>query len=566
MSRIWADRVLETTTTTGTGTLTLAGAVSGYQSFAAVGNGNTCYACIYDVDSVGNPNGSWEVFSGTYTSSGTTLSRTSVLASSNSGSAVSFGSGTKRVLLTPPAGRSLVSAALPTATRVLYATTDGVVTDSSNLTFDGTTLTAGGLAGPGSSITSLNASNLSSGTVNNARLDATLTAFAALTIAADSLTIGTGTDAFTQTTFAANTFPAKSSSGNLVAKTISDFGLTLVADADSAAGRTSLGASTVGSNIFTLTNPSAIAFLRLNADNSVSALSAANFNTALGLGTGSSPTFAGATLTGAETITVTDATTTAVTTALTLDHETSGTAGNGIGVGLVMKAPTSTTANSTIASITAAWSTGTHASRIPDWQLTLTDNSTTITACEFKTDGSGVGKAGFLGATPVVRQTGDAGTALVMFGFMTGTPTFAAANLTGTSIPSGLVAAQSDQETATSTVLAVTPGRQQYHPSAAKGWIIFDGTATPPTILASYNVSSITDNGAGDWTINWTTAFSSANYSVQVTSNFVGGTVFAGLYGGGTSLTTGGARINVVNGSGTAVDRSNVCVAAWGDQ
>lgn len=62
-------------------------------------------------------------------------------------------------------------------------------------------------------------------------LDATLTALAALTIAADSLTIGTGADAFSQTTFAANTFPAKASVGGLVAKTITDAALTVLDDA-----------------------------------------------------------------------------------------------------------------------------------------------------------------------------------------------------------------------------------------------------------------------------------------------------------------------------------------------
>jgi len=76
-------------------------------------------------------------------------------------------------------------------------------------------------------------------------LDATLTALAALTIAADSITIGTGADAFSQTTFAANTFPAKGSTGNLVAKTITDFGLSLVDDTDASAARTTLGLGTL---------------------------------------------------------------------------------------------------------------------------------------------------------------------------------------------------------------------------------------------------------------------------------------------------------------------------------
>jgi len=76
--------------------------------------------------------------------------------------------------------------------------------------------------------------------------DATLTALAGLTIAANSLTIGTGADAFTQTTFAANTFPARASTGDLVAKTITDFALTLLDDADAATARTTLGLSAGG--------------------------------------------------------------------------------------------------------------------------------------------------------------------------------------------------------------------------------------------------------------------------------------------------------------------------------
>jgi len=102
MALVLADRVKETTTTTGTGTVTLAGASTGYQSFSAVGNGNTTYYTI-----AGQTGSEWEVGIGTYTSSGTTLSRTTVLASSNSGSLVNFSSGTKDVFVTYPAGRSI---------------------------------------------------------------------------------------------------------------------------------------------------------------------------------------------------------------------------------------------------------------------------------------------------------------------------------------------------------------------------------------------------------------------------------------------------------------------------
>lgn len=74
------------------------------------------------------------------------------------------------------------------------------------------------------------------------------------------------------------------------------------------------------------------------------------------------------------------------------------------------------------------------------------------------------------------------------------------------------IAVQSEMEAASSNVLAVTPGRQHFHPSAAKGWVNFNGTGTV-AIRVSYNVSSITDNGVGDYTINWTVAFSSADYA-----------------------------------------------------
>ena len=96
------DRVQETTTTAGTGTITLLGAVTGYQTFAAVGDGNTTYYCI-----AGSGTTEWEVGIGTYTLSGTTLSRTTVLASSNGGSLVTFSAGSKSVFVTYPAEKSV---------------------------------------------------------------------------------------------------------------------------------------------------------------------------------------------------------------------------------------------------------------------------------------------------------------------------------------------------------------------------------------------------------------------------------------------------------------------------
>jgi hypothetical protein len=93
------DRVLMSSTTTGTGTLTLGSAITGYQAWSVLGNGNSAYYYIEGVDGSGVPSGEWEVGIGTYTTSGTTLSRDSILASSNSGSVVSLSAGTKRVAL-----------------------------------------------------------------------------------------------------------------------------------------------------------------------------------------------------------------------------------------------------------------------------------------------------------------------------------------------------------------------------------------------------------------------------------------------------------------------------------
>jgi hypothetical protein len=100
MALVLKDRVRETTATTGTGTVTLDGAVQGFQNFSAVGDGNTTYYAIV----LGSD---WEVGLGTYTSSGTTLSRDVVLESSNAGSLVNFGAGDKDVFVTYPAERSV---------------------------------------------------------------------------------------------------------------------------------------------------------------------------------------------------------------------------------------------------------------------------------------------------------------------------------------------------------------------------------------------------------------------------------------------------------------------------
>lgn len=139
MALVLADRVRDTTTTTSTGTITLSGtAPTGFQNFSVIGNGNTTYYTI-----AGQGTSEWEVGIGTYASSGTTLARTTVLSSSNSGNLVNFSAGTKDVFVTYPSERSVnLSSTALTSGRVPYATTDGLLVDAANLTFNGTTLTA----------------------------------------------------------------------------------------------------------------------------------------------------------------------------------------------------------------------------------------------------------------------------------------------------------------------------------------------------------------------------------------------------------------------------------------
>ena len=103
MALVVKDRVQETSTTSGTGTLTLSGAVPGFQSFAVIGNGNTTYYTIYD-----NIAQVWEVGIGTYTSSGTTLSRDTVLSnSSGTTSPLNLAGNTVSVFVTYPAEKSV---------------------------------------------------------------------------------------------------------------------------------------------------------------------------------------------------------------------------------------------------------------------------------------------------------------------------------------------------------------------------------------------------------------------------------------------------------------------------
>ena len=125
MALVVKDRVQVTTTTTGTGTVTLGSAVTGFQDFSAIGDGNTCYYAI-------TSGTEFEVGIGTYTASGTTLSRDTVLESSNAGSKITL-AGTSDVFCTYPAEKAVVQDETNTAYAPQLAASNGVSLTKNNI-------------------------------------------------------------------------------------------------------------------------------------------------------------------------------------------------------------------------------------------------------------------------------------------------------------------------------------------------------------------------------------------------------------------------------------------------
>jgi hypothetical protein len=230
MALVVNDRVKETSSTTGTVTFTLAGAVSGFETFSsAIGNTNTTYYSIV------NSNGEFEVGLGTVGAG--TLSRDTIISSSNSDAKVNFSAGTKNVFCTLPASKAVI------------------LDSSGNI-----------VANNGSNLTNLNADNLATGTVANARLDAELAAIGGLTSAADKGIQFTGSGT-------AGTFD------------LTTAGKALLDDADAAAQRTTLGLGSIAElNTVTLTTDT--------TGDYVATITAGEGITGAASGEGSTPTLA----------------------------------------------------------------------------------------------------------------------------------------------------------------------------------------------------------------------------------------------------------------------------------
>jgi hypothetical protein len=122
----------------------------------------------------------------------------------------------------------------------------------------------------------------------------------------------------------------------------------------------------------------------------------------------------------------------------------------------------------------------------------------------------------------------------------------------------GTIVADTLQSSITGTPVQFNDGVGTQIGTLCRAWVNFNGTGTP-AIRASFNVSSITDNGTGDYTVNFTTALPDINYSVNTTcssngtNNFIVPTVFTNAStGANVAPTTSAARINTgVYGVGT---------------
>jgi hypothetical protein len=260
------DRVKETSTTTGTGTFTLAGAVEGFETFSsAIGNSNTTY---YAITNQSTPT-EFEVGIGTVGAG--TLSRDTIISSSNSDAAVNFSAGEKNVFCTLPASKAVLENDSGVASATTFSGSGAQLTNlnASNVasgTLPDARFPATLPVANGSNLTDLNASNLSTGTVANARLDADLAAIGGLTSAADKGIQFTGSGT-------AGTFD------------LTTAGKALLDDADAAAQRTTLGLGSIAQlNTVTLTTDT--------TGDYVASITAGEGITGAASGEGSTPTLA----------------------------------------------------------------------------------------------------------------------------------------------------------------------------------------------------------------------------------------------------------------------------------
>jgi hypothetical protein len=428
MALVVKDRVQETTITVGTIALVLTGAVSGFQSFSVIGNGNTTYYAI-----VGGTE--WEVGIGTYTALGTTLSRDTILESSNGGTAVNFSAGTKNVFVTYPAEKGLYLDASGNAI-ALGTPASATLTNATGLPI------STGVSGLGTGVATFLATP-SSANLRTAITDET----------------GTGAAVFATSPTLVTPVLGTPSSGTLSSCT----GLPLTTGVTG-----TLPVANGGTNLTTYTTGDIVYASATNTLNKLADV--ATGNALISGGVGVAPSYGKIGLT------------THVSGTLPVANGGTGITSLGTGVATFLGTPSS-------ANLAAAVTDETGSGAL------VFGTSPTIGSPTFTSQAT---FAAGTATAPAFTTTGDTNTGIF----------FSAAD-TIDFAEGGAACGQFDS----SANFKFNSGFGSVATAfGCRAWVNFNGTGTV-AIRGSGNVTSITDNGTGQYTLNFTTAMPDANYS-----------------------------------------------------
>lgn len=359
----------------------------------------------------------------------------------------------------------------------------GPITTSGTITMAGTLAVANGGTGATTAANARTNLGLVIGT-NVQAYDATLAALAALSFSGNEMIVSTGADLFSVVGLGSNQFLARNSVSNIAAYSVTDFGLSLIDDGTASGARTTLGLGTAaventgtsGTNVPLLDGTNSWSGAQTFLNSSGVQILDTNASHTLGLIVGSN-------LTANRTLTITTGDSNRTLT-FSGNADISGT----------------NTGDQSLTGDVAGSGPGPITATIQDNVVTYAKMQNVSAAERLLGRGSGSGSG-----DPQELSLG----AGLEFSAATQVGVVAASDTVAGRIE---IATAAEQETGTDTTRAVTPGRQHSHKSAAKAWVVGTVSGTTLTVHDSYNCS-MSRNGVGDYSITFTTAFSSANYT-----------------------------------------------------